>query len=383
MPKKENQLSTKFLSLRPVLRNILIFCATFIYCFNGTLNHALAQQGNIYLVESISAQASAKSSGEAKVLATTDARRNAFTVLLSRLSINKKIANETSDDDIFDMVNSEQITEEKISGSSYYATFNIVFSKNIVERVLKEKNVTKAEISREHYLVIPVKILEQKPLETNEPDQFLLWEAENDWKSAIEKEIENQSFGQFVVPESDLNNITSLNKDNIDQVSFEELEPLFSKYKSSEGLVMFFSYDRIENKVTILVQDIRKLQKKRVKLGFVNIDRLSYDSLVRKVAEKTLEYLSELKSNISNSESNFIRVEVPISSLGNWIMIKNKVESSGLINQLNIESMSKDYVIISINYTENQTDIIEAFDKKGIHLKRKSDSLFSLSLPLF
>lgn len=372
MLKKENHSQTNF-----SLRNFLIF----LIIFTSFIGRANAQQTNNYMVEGIAAKASARSSGDAKVLATASARKDAFIILLSRLTLNPSIANNISDDDLFDMVNSEQITEERISGSSYSAIFNIAFLESAVKRVLKSKNINKSDDAVENYLLIPVKILKPKSLDPNASNELLLWEAENNWKNAIEKEIKNASIANFIVPESDLSNVASLNKDTIEQVNFDDLEPILAKYKSSEGLVMFFSYDDIENKVIILVQDIKKLQKKLFKLNFVNVERLSYEQLTDKVAQKTIEYLLTLKSgNKSKSETNFIKIEIPISKLGDWMMIKNKIENSNLINQLNIESFSKDYVRISVNYTDNQTDIIESFAQKNIFLEKKAENLFILSL---
>lgn len=372
MLKKENHLTVKLL-----LQNLLIF----FVIFASFANNANAQQVNNYMVEGVAAKALAKSSGDAKVLATASARKDAFTILLFRLALNPSISNNISDDDLFDMVNSEQITEERISGNSYSAIFNIAFLESSVKRVLRDKNIKKTDDVVENYLLIPVKILKQKSLDANIPKELLLWEAENNWKTAIEKEIKNASVSNFIVPESDLSNISSLSKSIIEQVSFDDLEPILTKYKSSEGFVLLFSYDDIENKVTISVQDIKKLQKKLLKLNFVNVERLSYDSLTSKVAQKTVEYLSTLKnSKKSKSETNLIKIEIPISKLGDWMMIKNKIENSNLISQLNIESISKDYVRISVNYTENQDDIIEAFAEKNIFLEKKAENLFNLSL---
>ncbi len=372
MLQKENRLTVKLL-----LQNLLIF----LVVFTSLANKANAQQVNNYMVEGITAKASAISSGDAKILATASARKDAFAILLSRLALNPSIVNNISNDDLFDMVNSEQITEERISGSSYSAIFNIAFSESSVKRILRDKNIKKTDDVVENYLLIPVKILKPKSLDGNSPNELLLWEAENNWKIAIEKEIKNSSIPNFIVPESDLSNIASLNKDNIEQVSFNDLEPILTKYKSSEGLVMFFYYDDIENKVIISLQNVKKLQKKLFKLNFVNVERLNYEQLTSKVAQKTIEYLLTLKSgNKSKSETNFIKIEIPISKLGDWMMIKNKIENSNLINQLNIESISKDYVRILVNYTENQTDIIEAFAQKNIFLEKKAENLFSLSL---
>ena len=372
MSKKENRLTVKLL-----LQNLLIF----LVVFTSLANKANAQQVNNYMVEGIAAKASARSSGDAKILATASARKDAFVILLSRLALKTSLVNNISNDDLFDMVNSEQITEERISGSSYSAIFNIAFSESAVKSILRDKNINKTDDVVENYLLIPIKILKPKSLDNNSPNELLLWEAENNWKIAIEKEIKNSSIPNFIVPESDLSNIASLNKDNIEQVSFNDLEPILTKYKSSEGLVMFFYYDDIENKVIISVQNVKKLQKKLFKLNFVNVELLNYEQLTSKVAQKTIEYLLTLKSgNKSKSEANFIKIEIPISKLGDWMIIKSKIENSNLINQLNIESVSKDYVRISVNYTENQTDIIEAFAQKNIFLEKKAENLFSLSL---
>lgn len=332
---------------------------------------ANAQDANIYLVEAVEGKAVSKSSGEAKIVATASARRDALSTLFSRLSANQNIVGNLNNDEIFDLVSSEQIIDEKISGNGYFAIFNITFSKNAVELALNSgKKIEKGD----RYLLIPVKILKQNLAAQNQ-SKFLLWEENNDWKIAVENQVKSESITKFIIPESDLSNIAALNKDNIDRVSFSDLEPLISKYKIDTVLILFFSYDDIENKVVISVQNIKKLQKKRFKLSFVNVDRLGYDALVKKVADKTIEFLSQNKIDDSNAQ-NIIKIEVPITSLGSWITIKNKIENSNLINRLTIEVMSKDYVKISVNYIGDDLDVVKAFADKNIYLEKKSDDLF-------
>ncbi|MBU6339537.1 MAG: DUF2066 domain-containing protein [Rickettsiales bacterium] len=320
-------------------------------------------------------KAVSNSSGEAKVVATASARRDALNTLFSRLSANQNIAGNLNNDEIFDLVSSEQIVEEKISGNGYSAIFNITFSKGAVERALNSGKKIEKE---DRYLLIPVKMLKPNLAAQNQ-SKFLLWEENNDWKIAIENQVKNESIKNFIIPESDLSNIAALNKDNIDQVSFSDLEPLLTKYKIDAALILFFSYDDIENKVVISVQNIKKLQKKRFKLSFVNVDRLSYDALVKKVADKTVEFLLQNKSNDNSNAQNIIKIEVPITSLGSWITVKNKIENSNLVNQLNIEVMSKDYVKISVNYIGDDLDIVKAFADKNIYLEKKSEDLFLIS----
>lgn len=359
------------------IRNLLVISVIFV-SFSAT---SYAQEKNIYFVEGVITKAFATSSGKAKILATKKARKEAFAILLSRLSLDTTIADDIAQEDFFAMVSSERITGERISGSGYYAVFNIIFSRNEVERVLKEKKVRRENSPQDTFLLIPVKNTKTRTPEGEVEKTLLLWEEENDWKIAVEKEITEESMFQFIVPDSDLSNISVLNKENVEHILFEDLDPLFSKYRSQEGLIMFFEFDDIENKVTILVHDIKKLQKKQLKLSFVNVDRLEYSELMKKVTQKTLEYLLSIKTKDKvKPEDTLVRLEIPISSIKQWNEIRNKIEESNLVSQLNIEAISKDYARIAIIFVEGKKDIVKAFSEKGMELRRKSENLFTLSV---
>lgn len=372
MPSKKNHKKNQ-LQIRAFFRNFLIF---FTFLTAGLVN-ANAQQSNTYMIEGVAANASAKSSGEAKIIATNNARRNAFIALLSRLSMNPNTADTISNDRIFDMVRSEQITEERISGSSYSAVFNILFAKNAVDKAI---NVQKTIVSEESYLLIPVKILQKKEIDANAyPSKYALWEGNNDWKVAMEEKLKEKALTKFIIPEGDINNIAIINQDNVDRLEYSELEPIMNKYKVTEAFVVFFAFDDIENKVSISVQDIKKLQKKRVKLSFVNVDFLKYKALLSKVSEKTIDYLINSKSTEAVAmETSLVKIEIPIANLAQWMSIKNKIETSNLVSQMNIDAISKDYVVISVGYVEGQVDIVDAFAKADFTLEKKSEDFYRL-----
>lgn len=344
-----------------------------------TFTQASAQQSDIYMVENVVVTAAAKSAGDAKTIATNNARRDAFVTLLSRLSLSSGVANDVSSDQIFDMVRSEQIAEEKIAGNSYSATFNILFAKSAVEQVLKDKSVKKNDAAEDSYLLIPIKIVRQKGAPEN-TQKFLLWEDGNEWKSVIEKNIKAKGLNKFITPENDMSNVSIVNQDNVEKIDYAQLEPLFARYKVVGAYLAFFYFDDIENKVSITVKNIRKLQKKQVKLSFVNINRLGYDALLGKVADKTIEYLISSQSSNSSKIANMLRLEVQITNLGNWMMLKNKIENSNLISQMNIEAISKDYVRISVDYVGSDPDVIAAFSRAGFSLNKKADNFYTLSL---
>jgi hypothetical protein len=339
-------------------------------------NAAFAAEENLYSVENVAVSVTGKSPSDARNLAVATARRDAFLILLTRLDLDISVADSVSNDEISDMVRLEQIDGERIAGSSYSATFNIVFAKDFVEHILGQKKSTAGAslVSKkddESYLLIPVKI---------DNKQLIVWEEKNDWREAVIKTINKKNFGKkYIVPEADINNLSLLGRDNIMFVGYSELEPMLSRYSASAAFNMFFTYDEIENKVNINIYYIRKMQKKQIKLSFVNIDRLSSESLVEKVASKVVDYLNspQFMQNQALS-SNIVRIQIPVTSLSNWLAIKNKIENSNLVSQLNLESMASDRIIISVNYPNSEIDIAEAFLSIGILLNKTSENFYTI-----
>lgn len=333
-----------------------------------------AADQNPYLVEGVMVNVTDKSPSAARNLAVATARRDAFLVLLTRLEEKVAIADYISDDEIAYMVGSEQIDAERIAGNNYSATFNIFFAKNFVKHVLAQKSSMKnlAEI-QESYLLVPAKVSKNK--------NITLWEK-NDWRQVIAKSLNKKSQDldkrKFIIPDADVENLAILSRENIQTIDYKTLEPMLSKYGVGAAYILILSFDEIENKASIEVTRLQKLQKKQTKLNFINVDRLSYGTLLDKVGLKTIEYLiSSLNEEQKALSSNLVKIEIPLNSLGEWLMLKNKIESSNLVNQLNIESISRDLAVITVNYIGFE-DIALAFDKIGLRIEKKSENFYRL-----
>lgn len=324
------------------------------------------------MVENVAVNVLGKSPTDARNLAVATAQRDAFLVLLTRLEINTSIADSVNNEEVSDMVMSQQIDGEKIAGNNYSANFKITFAKNFVDHILTKKNLAQtAQKSSDNYLLIPVKMVNHQPV---------LWEPNNDWKRSIENNLSKERAPKFVTPQADIENISTVNRDNISAANFSDLEPMLVKYGALAAYTMFFSYDEIENKVSINVFYIRKLQRKQIKLSFVNIDRLSYEALINKVASKTIDYLINSQNpEIKDNSANLIRIQIPVKNLSNWLMTKNKIENSGLVSQLNIESISRDYALISVAYQNYNQEISEAFLAINLSLEQKGENYYEVS----
>lgn len=338
---------------------------------------AADSESNPYIVEDVAVSVSAKSPTEARNLAVKTVRRDAFMILLARLSLETSIVNKITDDEVLDMVRSEQIVDEKIAGGTYSATFNVTFAKDFVDHVLSQKNLQKREIAmsveeRSVSLIVPVKILQRK---------ILLWEGSNDWRTSVNKALDGR--GGFKIPVADADNVDVLNPENVNKINVSELEPLLAKYQSKGAYFLLFSQDIPNGKATVVVRSLSRSGGSQVKLNFVNSEGLEGQELMNKVAGKTVEYLESLQSNdgvVQNKSEQTISLEIPISKLGDWLMIKNKIEASGFVSRLSIDAISCDYVKASVLVTSSEPNLVDLFAKGGFSLTAKTQSLYLLTV---
>jgi len=329
---------------------------------------------NIFIVENVEVKTKGKSPSSARAVAVNNARRDAFLILLTRLELNLSIADNISDEEISDMIRSEQVINEKIAGNNYSASFNITFAKNFVDHILSQKTNQKGSAlenkDKEIYLAIPVLF---------EKNEYLIWEDENKWRSVLKNFIKQKKTSKkIIIPEPSFDNIESINKENILKIDYNQIEQMIEQNKASSAYILFLDFNNDENKALVKVLHLRKLQKNQFKLSFTNTNKLNYDDLISNVAQKTVEYLEEsIIGKDKNFNSNLIRLGLNVDNISQWLNIKKIIESSNLVDEINIISISKNYVEISVNYTNSQKNIEENFAKIGIIITKKSDNFYT------
>jgi len=325
---------------------------------------------NPYLINNVFVSASGKSPNAARTSATEQAHRNAFGILLGRLSIDEGFGDNISSDEISDIVHSEQITNEKIAGNNYSANFNIAFSESFVSNLLAGKNISKENVKQEIFLIIPIK---------NTKKKSLLWEKTNDWKLAWETSISAHPNSKIKLLKGDVDDVASINPEMADEANFSIFEASLTKYKADAVMIIYFNFDEIENKVSLNLKTIRKFQNKQIKLSFVNVNQLNSTDLLSKVVEKTIEHISNSKEASGGNKST-IDIDIPISNLGDWTIMKSRLENINFLEEMRVNSIARDLVKITIKFDKNTGDIVDLFGKYNFEL-RKDESGQYLLLP--
>ncbi len=267
------------------------FTLILIFCILSTIKFSFGADNEIYIIENISAKIKAKSPAIARNIAVSNARRDGFLILLSRLELNPNIADEIDDNEISDMVSSEQIQNEKIAGNTYSANFNITFAKNFVDHILQKKTANNKNKNDESLFKYKNKDNNEISLiiaGISDKKRITLWEDENQWRYALNRYLAIRNKKNFVVGQPDLDNIAIVNNNNINEINYNDIEAMLNRYNASSAYVIILNYDNIENKIILDVNHIRKMQKKQIRLNFINVDRLNYEQLLDTVARKTV-----------------------------------------------------------------------------------------------
>lgn len=362
----------------PMTKILRILTLLIFFNFDAIAQNSKASdvKYNVYNIESISSKAIGKSPSGAKNIATTNARRDAFMVLLMRLQIPIATADDVTNDEIAEMVRSEQIVDEKFVGNSYSANYNITFAKDFVDHILNSKNKNEAEIAKlsdkENYVVIPIKMIRKRPL---------IWEQENDWMAMFKRVInKNNSGKQFIVPEGNFENVAIVNGQNVNNISYDDLQKIIENYNAQSIYLLYYNLDEIANKALVEVTYLRKLQKKQFRLSFVNVDHLPYNDLVIRVAERTFEYIKNNPIGSDNAlNKNFIDLFIRISSIDDWLNMKNTFDKAKFVDSYEIKSISKDQVKLSINYLNTQTPFEKELQKLGLNFSKRDESSFDIN----
>lgn len=336
---------------------------------------AANKQSNKYIIENINIDVESESSAMARNLAFNEARKKAFVVLLNRLNKNDDFAADISDEEITRLVRSEQVVNEKIYKNRYRANFQIYFAKDFVDDLFlrKKEELKKTETASDlRFLLIPVKMTINKNL---------MWEQENNFKKYVSQSVIEQKVKNFTIISADIENLAQINAQNITSLDFDSLNYLLDKYQADIIYLNFFSYDEKMKKASILIRGFEKKHKFQYRLSFINSNNLPDDELVAKVSSKMVDYLSDLKIEeirAQSFEKDMIKVQIPLRSLSQWLLIKERIENNKIISRLEIQSVSRDMAKIILS-TDDSLNIVEIFAKMGLTIRPKSQNVYLLT----
>ncbi len=338
-----------------------------IMCILSTSSFA---KDEVFSVHNVKMDITSKTAAQAKNTAVLTAQKQAFNILIKRLSMlnaNEIIALEVEDKDINSILADFDISEEKSSDVRYTGIFNFNFNPKKTSAFFKTKGVAFTSIKSSPVLIIPIWIKENY----RGKEEALLWEDGNLWKQAWEKFPNDSFLVPTKLPVGDLRDLSQISTSKIIEGEIEDLDNILDRYdvkdlvvtianKDSKGLTIYtkrYGLDEISAQSSI----------------FINGNNKTYGEVLSEAVAKVNNELSTLwkeKTITKADEISYIDASIEISSIEDLNKIKDLIKDITIINEYKENILSVDQVTFDIYYQGSFFDFKLAMSQYGIFAEK-------------
>ena len=267
-----------------------------------------------------------------------------------------KIKNITNLKNIYSLVESFSIVDEKFIDNKYISIFEVEFNKKKLFNYLQNKNIFPSIPKDKDLLLIPILI-------NNEKNQVLLF-SENSFYTNWNKSDENYFLLNYILPNEDIEDINLIKKNinNIEDYNFNEI---ISKYAIKDYiiLILFQKDNNFNALMKINLNNKLIISNKK----FTWDENQSVENVIQKLKLEFENYWKKL--NIINTS---IKLPITISvNSKNYNLVKqleNKLQDLDLVSSYYIDYFSNEQVIYKIIYNSTPNKFINEFTNSNIKL---------------
>ena len=326
---------------------LTIFSTTNVFC-------------KIYKIEDINVNEPYNLSFQ-KNIVIEKAFQEGFVELLKKITSSKDFENlkKIEIKRVKELVDSFIIIDEKFIENKYFASFEVSFSKKLVQKYLEKKNV---------FLSIPIekKIFTMPILVDLNKKETLLF-SENFFYNNWNKNTEKFYLLEYILPNEDLDDVEIIKK-NFDNIEDYDFKDIISKYDLKDYLIIiFFKYDK----------NLKILSKINL-----NSEKIIFNKLFNNIDLNNKKDLEEiiyvLKSNFENQWKKVNQINTSIKlpltlqvDSKNYELIKkfeNELSKLDLVSSFFIDNFNNEITTYKIIFNGTPDRFIQEINKGKINL---------------
>ena len=291
----------------------------------------------------------------------------AFEELILRITtINKdEIKKLTNLKNIYSLIESFSIVDEKFVENKYVSKFEVEFNKKQLFNYLEKKNIFPSIPKEKDLLLIPILI-------NSEKNQILLF-SENIFYVNWNKSNERYFLLNYILPNEDIEDINLIKKNiyNIEDYNFNEI---VSKYEINDYIILILFQK--ENNFNALIKS--NLNNKLI------ISNKKFDWNEEQTVENIIQSLKfELENQWKKLNIINVSIKLPITlsiNSKNYSLVKElekKLYDLDLVSNYFVDSFSNEKIIYKIIYNSTPDKFISEFSNSNIKLNT-TNSIWSV-----
>jgi Uncharacterized protein conserved in bacteria (DUF2066) len=374
---------------------VMIACALLL--LGAVAMHAVpatAQESDEAYSATVKVDATADSAAAAREVARNDGQRRALAAVIERLSGASEPAAPPKLDDktITDMVASFEVANEHMSAVRYVADYTFHFRPSKVRRLVRvaetppaesgskspgDKNSgdkssadsggkSPAEGGNRAIVVLPV---------YRDGSNVVLWDDPNAWRVAWSQRPAGSGLGRLVLPLGDAGDLAAIDAEKAGSGKPEALTAIAQRNSGSEAVVALATAQRQGDKLAGLDVTV-----KRYRYGhLVDTQVSSFEAepaeseadLLQRAAEATaaeIETSANLNADAHSNQPASLAVTVPITTLGEWVQVRNRLASVTSIRKIDLLSFSREEARIEVRYVGSQDQLKSSLAEVNLDL---------------
>ena len=366
-----------------------------------------AQEADEAYSATVKVDATADSAAAARETARIDGQRRALAAVIERLSGTSEPAKPPKLDDkaITDMVASFEVANERMSAVRYVADYTFHFRPSKVRRLVRVVETPPAEngskgpadkspgdkssgdkSSADSGGKSPAEGASKPTVESgNRPvvvlpvyrdgSNLVLWDDPNAWRMAWSQRPAGSGPGRLVLPLGDAGDLAAIDAEKAGSGRPEALTAIAQRNSGSEAVVALATARRQDNKLAGLDVTIKRYRSGHL----VDTQASSFEAnpaeseadLLKRAAESTaaeIESGAKRNAGARSDQPASLAVTVPITNLGEWVQVRDRLASVSSIRKIDLLSLSRQEARIEVKYVGSQDQLKSSLAEVNLDL---------------
>ena len=312
----------------------------------------------------VKVDATADNAADARTLARHDGQQRALIEVIEHLSGSTDQAKLPKLDDkaITAMVDSFEVANEKMSAVRYLADYTFHFRASKVRQLLRTAGIAIATIPAKPVIVVPV---------FQDGESALLWDDPNPWREAWAQLPAPPGPTRLSVPLGGLGDLSIIDAEQARSGDPQALTAIAQHNDGDEALVAVAAVQRDGDKLSGVA-----ISLKRYRLGqLTNSQKTSIsanpgeseaDLMNRAVAAAAAAVEHGIPPSSDKPAS--LSAVVPISTLGDWVALQQRLAAVPAIRKVDLLSLSRQQAKIEIKYIGNPDQLKSSLAEANLGL---------------
>jgi len=281
-----------------------------------------------------------------------------FSLLTERILLNEDIikVSDLNLSNIKELVKYYNISKNK-EETDDKVNFSVTFDKDKIHNLFFKKELLYSDVTDKEFFILPIFV--------NDNEVFIFSNNYfyNNWNK-----IKNNDLIEFILPLENIEIIQRINKSKNNLLDLN-LDSLFEEYLDKNvAIVLIENFSSENGKIYLKAKIQNKIISKSIRFKKESLDKISYGEKI--ISEIKDEILNLVKSQnlIDIRTPSFLNAKLKLSKHSNLVEFNSKIKKIGLVENIFVEELNKDYVNFKIKYFGKLEKLIFELKNKNINL---------------